>query len=213
MMARRKQPGRSILTALALLGALAQGLACAPATAQSETDRIREVLELAPGDIAADVGAGEGEWTLGLAEAVGPTGRVYATEVDLELIEELRELAVEKELETVTVVEGDQESTGLPESCCDAILLRMVYHHFTDPAAMRADLARALRPGGRLAVIDITPQTSWRDLPDVPERGGHGLTPDQLVAEMESDGWTAVRRIDDWSGDADRFCVVFREGE
>jgi hypothetical protein len=86
----------------------------------------------------------------------------------------------------------------------------MVYHHFVDPAAMRASLWRALRPGGLIAVIDISPQRSWRDLPDVPDRGGHGIQPGDLVREMTSQGFEVVLREDDWNGDSDRYCVVFR---
>ncbi len=184
--------------------------ACARSVSAAEAERIAEVLRLAPGSRVADVGAGDGEWSRELARRVGETGHVFATEVDEEEIAKIQERIADEKLDNVTVVVGDQEGTGLPENCCDALLLRMVYHHFTDPAKMRASLKSALRPGGLVAVIDIVPQTSWRDLPDVPERGGHGIPPEDLVKEMTGDGFEVVARYDAWNDDEERFCVVFR---
>jgi len=75
---------------------------------------------------------------------------------------------------------------------------------------MRADLARALRPGGRLVIVDTVPQAGWRRLTEVPERGGHGIRLAALVAEMTADGWSEVERRKRWMGDPDRYAVVFR---
>lgn len=204
---------RSSLGPLLVLIVLLAWPACsaAPALAPgTEAQRIVDVLGLTTGEGVADVGAGDGEWTEALARAVGPAGRVWATEVVEDELVKLRDRVADHHLDNVTVVAGDQEGTGLPESCCDAILLRMVYHHFQDPKAMRASLRRALRPGGRLAVIDIKPQKSWRHLEDVPERGGHGIAPDALVEEMKADGFEVLSRHDGWNDDKDRYCIVFR---
>jgi SAM-dependent methyltransferase len=201
------RPGSSrrlIVAVLALLFVSCGALRAA------EADRIAEILCLEAGARVADVGAGDGDWTEVLARRVGETGHVYATEVDEDLVAELRERMEEEGLENVTVVLGDQESTGLPEDCCDAVLLRMVYHHFTDAAKMRAGLKRALRPGGLIAIVDIVPQERWRDLEDVPERGGHGILERDLVADMTADGFQVVSRHEDWNDDEDRYCVVFR---
>lgn len=183
---------------------------CASARVADEHDRIAEVLGLEAGMRVADVGAGDGEWSEELALRVGEAGHVWATEVDEDDLSDIRERLDDAEFGNVTTVLGEAEDTGLPEACCDAILLRLVYHHFTDPAPMRASLRRALKPGAMLAVIDIEPQTQWRDLPGVPDRGGHGIPPDQLVAEMTGDGFEVVGRYEDWPGDEDHYCVVFR---
>ena len=184
---------------------------CAGRDATTEADLIAEALSLEPGMRVADVGAGDGEWSEILAAQVGESGHVFATEVTEDNLEEIRERVEDAQLNNVTVIQGDDLETGLPEDCCDAILLRRVYHHFTQPAEIRADLRRALRPGGRLTIIEITPQDDWRVLPDVPERDGHGISPEDLTQEMTSDGLFEVdQTYDRWDEDDDNYCVVFR---
>ena len=110
----------------------------------------------------------------------------------------------------VTVVLGGQDSIGLSAGCCDAILLRLVYHHFEEPDAMRSDLWHALKPDGLLAIIDITPQEDWRVLPRVPDRGGHGIPTGHLIDEMLGAGFELVEEQADWNGEEDRYAVLFR---
>lgn len=208
---------QSIRLAAAFMVIVFALVACAaatrPDTEADESAQIVEVLDLGEGMQVADVGAGDGEWTEVLAESVGPTGHVYATEVDEDDLADMRERFGELGLANVTSILGDDKSTGLPEDCCDGILLRLVYHHFTDPAPMRASLRHALKPGGLIAVVDILPQTHWRDLPGVPDRGGHGIPPTDLVSEMTADGFDFVARFDDWGDDEEHYCVVFRRSE
>ncbi|MDY7093958.1 MAG: class I SAM-dependent methyltransferase [Acidobacteriota bacterium] len=200
-------------TVLAVAAVLALGSGCGSLQAESgdaeEAQRIAEVLQLAPGMTVADVGAGDGEWTTPMARQVGEEGMVWATEVDPEELEKIRQRIEDEQITNVRVVEGDQETLGLPEGCCDAILLRMVYHHFEDPSTLRPQLYQALRPGGRIAIIDIQPQEHWRELPNVPERGGHGIPPNDLVEEMTASGFRFLERHDQWDGDEDRYCAVF----
>ncbi len=199
---------RSLLATLASLLLFA---ACATSRARAdEAKQIAEALDLEAGMRVADVGAGDGEWAVELAHRVGETGHVYATEVDEDDLEEARERLDATGLGNATAVLGDQDDTGLPADCCDAILLRLVYHHFTDPAPMRASLRQALKPGGLIAVIDILPQSHWRELDGVPDRGGHGIVPEELLADMTGDGFELVARYDDWGDEEDHFCIVFR---
>ncbi len=179
-------------------------------TLSSETTRLVEALAIEEGMRVADVGAGDGEWAERLAREVGSAGHVYATEIDEDDVEDIGDRLSRAGLENVTTILGTATDTRLPTGCCEAILLRMVYHHFTDPAPMRASLRRALRPGARLAVIDLEPRGDWYDLPGVPDRGGHGIRQEELEAEMTSDGFEVVARYDDWNGNGNRYCVVFR---
>lgn len=177
-----------------------------------EFELIAETLELRPGMVVADVGAGEGEWSVEIARVVGEEGHVWATEITAEEVEQIQERIDEESLENVTAVLGSDDQTGLPAACCDAVLLRMVYHHFVDPEPMQRSLRENLRPGGILVVIDIRPENSWPDVKDVPERGGHGIEPADLRAELTAAGFEFVDRIDRWNGDRLRYCSVFRRG-
>ena len=168
----------------------------------AEMPRLREALTLEAGRVVADVGAGKGEMTFVLAKEVGPKGHVFSTEIDPRRVSRLREA----KLDNVTVVEASSTETGLPPNCCDAIVLRRVYHHLTDTAAINASLLRALRPGGVLAVIDFPP-------PFFLGRGEFGVPADSVISEAVSSGFELVRRMDDWPGRGPlgSYCVVFRK--
>lgn len=203
----RKRLEGGFRSTLAISIGLALAVAGGCRTFDAESERLEEVLGLAPGEIVADVGAGHGEWTLAMARRVGQTGRVFATEIDPERIRQIRKAVAAAGVANVTIIEGTPEDTRLPPGCCDAIFLR---HVITHPAAMNASLLRALRPGGFVAVIDFNPPTRLLPVPDgVPEdRRAHGMPIDVLVEEMTARGFVVARRIEDWF----RFdyCVVFR---
>ena len=112
-------------------------------TEPREADHIIDILQLRPGMTVADLGAGDGDWSEDLLPAIGEDGTLWATEVDEDLVEDLRQRF--EDHNNVRVVLGDDQATGLPPDCCDAIFVRLVYHHFTDPAPMRADLRQALQ--------------------------------------------------------------------
>ncbi len=198
------RPARAVLAALALAvfaGAAEQG---------TEAGRIVDTLKLAAGMVAADVGAGEGKFTAVLARGVGPAGRVYATEVEQDKLDEVKTRMTADGIDNVATVLGDQLQTGLPAGCCDRILLRLVYHHFADPKAMRRSLWTALRPGGQIAVIDVPPKKGWPRVSGAPDRGGHGIEAADLLAEMRGDGFELVAQHADWPAEDDSYCIVFR---
>lgn len=183
----------------------------------SEMPRLRQVLTLKSGLTVADVGAGRGDVTVALAAEVGPGGHVFSTEIDREALERIRATVAAARIDTVTVVPAQARDTGLPTGCCDAVLLRRVYHHLTDPASTNIDLLRALRPGGVLAIIDFPPMLSWL-WPWVPtgapqNRGGHGVAAHFVVEEVTASGFELVQVIDDWPGRGPlaSYCVVFRK--
>jgi predicted methyltransferase len=103
----------------------------------------------------ADIGAGTGLFVELFAEAVGPTGRVYANEISPVFAEHLRRRAAQAGLTQVEVVLGSERATGLAPASLDLAFLCDVYHHFEYAGEMLADLHRALRPGGQLVVIDF----------------------------------------------------------
>lgn len=167
-----------------------------------EADRLASLLELRPGMTVAEIGAGSGRIAVHLARRLGPSGRLYATEIDAAKLEAIRSRAAAAGLAHVTAPLAGQRSTGLPDACCDVIYMRRVYHHLTDPAAINGSLYAALRPGGRLAVIDfLSPR--WIFFLR------HGIPAQVPLVQIPSAGFTLEQRIDGWS--PIDYCLVFRK--
>ncbi len=153
-------------TTSGLLGTLDAGLRAARVTVKvrayegfgrdrwQRPDDVVERLGIRPGDTIADLGAGGGYFTLRLARATGPLGRVYAVESDADMVHYLRALLGRERIANVEVVEASAASSRLPDDGVDVVFTCDAYHHFSDRVAYFARLRRALRPGGRLAVID-----------------------------------------------------------
>ena len=169
-------------------------------------DAIAELMDLKPGLVVADIGAGAGLVSLELARRLGPEGQVLATELDPDLVGEIRAQAAYEGLKNLSPILSDQSFSGLLPECCDAILLRFVYHEFTEPEVMNAEMLRALKPGGLVAVIDDAAQGDSL----VDGRGNHTILPETLIQEMVSSGFELVKREDKWDGRERRFAVLLR---
>jgi len=205
------------LVLLFSLGAAAQQTGLTDAqrkAAEAEVPQLVSLLELKPGMTVADVGAGFGAWTMRFASWIGPSGRVFATDVGGPQLAALRETVQREKLANVTVIEGATASTNLPALCCDAILVRDAYHHFTQPEDMVRSLAAALKPGGRLAVIDFPPRPASEVPAGVPvNRGGHGI-PHEVVRREAGASLAYVTTIEKWAPDgqpAALYLVMFRK--
>ena len=183
--------------------------------AQAELDapKLAGVLELQPGMTVADVGTGGGAMAVVLGKWIG-SGRVFATDITERALNTTREYAKKEGLTNVTVIEGGAATTNLPDACCDAVFLRLVYHHITEIAPFNKSVYASLKSGGRLAIIDFVPEKGSK-LPDgVPaNRGGHGIPPDVVIEEMTAAGFTHVRTIDKWPPDdkGPGFLTLFRK--
>lgn len=202
----RRWAAVAVILIAVLLVIAASGLPYLPLVHGSDADEVAQLvqwLEIEPGDRVADLGAGDGSYAFALAERVGPGGHVYATEIDPDRLDQMREGKTRRGLDNVTVVQGAAASTNLPDACCDAVFSRNVYHHLTEPDAINADVRRALRPGGRLLVIDFEPGGPL-DLispPDTGARhGGHGTPKRTVVDEVGRAGFRLVRGPEDWRG-------------
>lgn len=117
-------------------------------------DEVMEALGLGAGSRVAEVGCGEGSFVLRLARRVGPRGCVYGVDVDRNALERLRRTFEREGLELVEIVLGAPDDPRLPDGELDAELLVNAYHEMQEYDAMLAAIFRALRPGGRLALID-----------------------------------------------------------
>jgi predicted methyltransferase len=171
--------------------------------------RVAKALELTAGQSVADIGAGEGELTVELARVVGPTGRLYATELEQDKVRAIRKATTSAGLKNVTVLEAHPTHTNLPDQCCDALVLRLVYHHIKDPVLMNQSLYQSLKPGGRLAIIDFPPDGAESADPSRRADGAqHGVTPPTVVRELRQAGFEHVT-TQEGSGTR-RFMVVMR---
>jgi len=193
-----------------LFGALALAACHGQAQDQKEADKLATLLNWKPGSVVAEIGAGDGGLTLAAAERVGPTGRVYTTELDPKELAKLESLAAAQKAHNIIAVKAGEAETNLPRECCDSIFMRVVYHHLTKPAEIDASLFRSLKPAGLLAVIDEEPPAGSSIPKGVPKnRGGHGMPKQLLVDELSAAGFQALTTPTDWPGED--YCLVFRK--
>ncbi len=151
--------------------------------------QIIDALQLAPGDSVADVGAGTGLFTMLFAERVGRAGRVYAVDISPSFIEAIQARVASSGLDNVVPVINSQQSVGLPPNSVDLVFIADTYHHFEYPQQMLDSIRTALRPAGRLALID------FRRVPGLSSgwimqhvRAGQG----QVIDELEAAGFRLI---------------------
>ena len=154
---------------------------------EERTDLLVDMLGLRPGMAVADIGAGSGYFTRRMSPRVGPTGRIYATDIQPEMLRILGEGLRREGIENVEPVLGRIDDTGLAPASVDLILLVDVYHEFDHPWEMTRSMHRALRPGGRVALVEYRAGD-----PNVPIKPLHTMTEAQARLEYEAAGFRLV---------------------
>lgn len=155
---------------------------------EERPDLAVKLLGLKPGMAVADIGAGTGYYTELLSKVVGVDGKVYATDVQMGMLRYLEIRKKQKKLTNVEVVRGGMEVTGLPENSVDMALMVDVYHEFQKPVEMMADLMRALKPGGRVALVEYR-----KEDPNVPILEDHKMSEKQIRKELIAAGFHHVK--------------------
>ena len=178
-----------------------------------ETAKIAEALQLSAGMTVADVGAGDGKYSAFLADQVGASGRVYATEIDQAKVDEISKTVAGKS--NVTVHLGKLDSTELPDGCCDRILLRRVFHHMEKPEPMLKSLLASLKPGGQIAIIDFLPRHDMPNQDGTPEDHEHGTSVEKLTEHLTAAGFELFGQVDNWPSRVEHgkdidYCVLYR---
>ena len=147
--------------------------------AEEAPSMLLKALKLKPGQSIADIGAGSGYLTFPMAQMVAPTGKVYAEEIQQEMLDIIHQRMQERNIKNISMVLGTISDTKLPEKSVDLILLVDVYHEFDHPYEMTKSMVRALKPGGRLVFVEYR-----KEDPNVPIKLVHKMTEKQVRHEM-----------------------------
>jgi len=158
---------------------------------EEATSRAVDALDLKPGMVVADVGAGSGYYTVRMAREVGPTGKVFATDIQAGMIDIIkRRLSVER-VENVVPVLGAPDDPRLPAAAIDLALMVDVYHELAAPQVFARRLRESLKPDGRLVLIEYR-----KEDPRVPIQEVHKMSVDQVRKELDADGYVIDKVID-----------------
>jgi ubiquinone/menaquinone biosynthesis C-methylase UbiE len=152
---------------------------------EEEPDVALDVLRIRNGAAVADIGAGSGYMTVRLAKRVGPTGMVFANDVQPQMLEMLRRRVAREKITNVTLIQGTIDDPKLPPASVDLELMVDVYHEFSQPQAMLRGLRQALKPGGRLVLVEYR-----KENPAIPIRPEHKMSVAEAKMEVEAEGFT-----------------------
>jgi ubiquinone/menaquinone biosynthesis C-methylase UbiE len=162
-----------------------------------EAEEVRQVAGVAPGMSVADVGAGEGYYTVRLSRAVGPKGRVLAEDIIPDIRDALSDRVQRESLDNVAVKLGTPDNPMLPPASFDRVFLVHMYHEVTSPYAFLWHLREGVKPDGLVVVVDADRPVAH-----------HGIPPKQLECEFAALGMAPVKTHELTSGDA--YLVAFR---
>jgi SAM-dependent methyltransferase len=151
---------------------------------EENPDGALDVIAIKPGMVVADVGAGTGYMTLRMAKRVGPSGKVYAEDVQPDMLRRLRQNAAAAKLDNIQTVLGAEADPKLPPNTLDLILLVDVYHEFSQPQRMLRKMRESLKPDGRLVLLEYR-----KEDPSIPIRPEHKMSVQEVKLELEAEGF------------------------
>jgi 2-polyprenyl-3-methyl-5-hydroxy-6-metoxy-1,4-benzoquinol methylase len=153
-------------------------------------DYIISSLALKPGENVADIGAGPGILSVPIAKAVGPSGKVYAVEIDKDYFPHIEKKAAAEDVKNVVPVLGAFTDPKLPARNMDVALFHDVLHHIEDRAGYLKAMAGYMKPSGRIAIVELPPTGSHKDDPSLI------VTKDQVKGWMADAGFVPVKEFD-----------------
>jgi SAM-dependent methyltransferase len=152
---------------------------------EEDPERALRLLRIQQGSTVADIGAGSGYYTVRLARLVGPAGKVYANDLQQGMLDIMRRRVERDRIRNVELVLGYVDDPRLPRESIDLALMVDVYHEFSQPQAMLRRLREALKPEGRLVLLEYRAED-----PAVPIRPEHKMTVGQARLEVEAEGYS-----------------------
>jgi len=170
---------------------------------EERPDLLHKELKLKPGEVVADIGAGTGYHSWRMAKAVGPKGKVFAVEIQQDMLDLIATNMTKQGVTNVTGVLGTITDPRLPPASVDVVLMVDVYHEFDHPFEMMANICRALKPGGRVVFIEFRGEDT-----KVPIKPLHKMTEAQVKKEMAAQPleWVETIRSLPW-----QHMMVFRK--
>ena len=170
---------------------------------EEQPERALELIGIGKGLVVADVGAGSGYMTVRLARRVGPTGKVYANDLQPQMLAILEDRARKQKLSNIELVQGAIDDAKLPAGAIDLALLVDVYHEFWRPQEMLQSIKRSLKPGGRLVLLEYR-----KEDPSIPILYEHKMSVAEVRTEVEAEGFAFDRLIEELPR---QHIVVFRK--
>jgi ubiquinone/menaquinone biosynthesis C-methylase UbiE len=158
---------------------------------EENPDGALDALNLKPGMSVADVGAGTGYMSLKMAKRVGPTGKVYAEDVQPEMLQRVRANAAKAKAANVVTVQGSYTDPMLPKDQMDLVLLVDVYHEFSEPQKMLRGIRASLKPDGRLVLLEYR-----KEDPKIPINPTHKMSVAEVRTELEAEGFHLAQVIE-----------------
>ena len=158
---------------------------------EEEPDRMLAALEIKKGSVVADVGAGVGYHVWRLSEIVGPSGKVIAEDIQEEMLRLLKKNMDERKLQNVEIVLGTPSDPKLPKNSLDLVLMVDVYHEFSDPVTMMKHIQAALKPDGRVVLVEFR-----KEDPNVPIQPLHKMSVLDVRTELEPLGLKFQRSVE-----------------
>jgi ubiquinone/menaquinone biosynthesis C-methylase UbiE len=152
---------------------------------EEEPDVALDALKLATGATVADVGAGSGYMTVKMARRVGPSGKVFANDIQPQMLSMLRQRLDREKLANVELVLGTFDDPKLPANTLDLILMVDVYHEFSEPQKMLQHMRESLKTDGRLVLLEYR-----KEDPSIPIRPDHKMSVAEAKMEVEAEGFT-----------------------
>lgn len=167
-------------------------------------DAALDAIGIARGATVADVGAGAGYMTWRMAERVGPSGKVYANDIQQKMLDLLRQNTDKRRLANVETVLGTIDDPRLPPAAIDLVLLVDVYHEFSEPQKMLRHIRESLKPDGRLVLLEYRAED-----PNVPIRPEHKMTVELAKIEVEAEGYRLDKVLETLPR---QHILIFRKG-
>jgi ubiquinone/menaquinone biosynthesis C-methylase UbiE len=159
---------------------------------EENPDLALRLLRIRKGATVADIGAGSGYMTIRLAKIVGPMGKVYASDIQAGMLKLLQQNVTRAKVDNVTPVLGAIDDPKLPAGSIDLAIMVDVYHEFSEPQKMLQQIREALKPDGRLVLLEYRAED-----PDVPILRDHKMSKAQVKQELEHEGFKQSRVYDD----------------